>query len=543
VGARIWATLEPLTPGQVAEISVGGQGEPYAEGGAGGFNGGGSGGLGGGGGGYTKVELESALEVLAAGGGGGGLDGVNGALSVAGGRGGAGGEQGSAGTRGSQTAAQGATLRGGGGGGAGGPGGIAGEGGLVVGSSACPGGAHAGVAGAPGVGSTGGGGIANAGGGGGGGYVGGAQGGGGAGDGCGATAASGGGGGGSSFVAPGHLVGSETAGDGDGWLSIEYDNPIKPGAHSYTTHGDQELDVPAELGVLSGGSIPDGVLLTLVNAPDHGSLTLQDDGSFTYEPDPAYLGSDSFAYRASDPAGNYLDVTIPLNVAGPPSALITSPPAGGTYVVGQSVPTAFSCSEGPGGPGLSSCDDSSGTASASGAVGHLDTSVLGEHTYAVTAVSKDGLTNSASIGYTVVAAPRSPNEPKAPPGPSEPPGEARRLRIGLSSSGERPSLRELVQTGELLVAVRVSEAAKVRLTSRARLDAGAGQRRSATFSSVFKAKTISFARPGERWVTLALSQRGREALRRLTKSQLVIAAEATNASGELAARRITLALQ
>ncbi|HEX5717392.1 MAG TPA: M12 family metallo-peptidase, partial [Thermoanaerobaculia bacterium] len=126
VGARVWATLEPLAPGQVAEISIGGQGKPDSEGGGGGFNAGGAGGIGGGGGGYTTFELGSTLEVLAAGGGGGGMDGANGAHLPQGGRGGAGGAQGSFFTRGANTSSQGATLRGGAGGVWGGAGGTGG---------------------------------------------------------------------------------------------------------------------------------------------------------------------------------------------------------------------------------------------------------------------------------------------------------------------------------------------------------------------------------------------------------------------------------
>jgi hypothetical protein len=535
-------TLAPLAPGQVAEISVGGQGQPYSEGGAGGFNGGGSGGLGGGGGGYTKVELDSTLEVLAGGGGGGGLDGVNGALSPSGGRGGAGGEQGSAGTGGAQTSAQGATLRGGAGGGKGGTGGTVGAGGQVIGSTTCPGGAGAGVSGAPGGSFTGGGGAPGAGGGGGGGYVGGGQGGAGAGDECGATAASAGGGGGSSFVAPGRLEGFDTAGEGDGWLSIEYDNPINPGTHSYVTYGGQELDVPPGLGVLSGGSSPDGVSLSLVSPPDHGSLTLQDDGSFTYVPESAYLGADSFAYRATDSVGNYAEATVSLNVAGPPSAAISSPLSGGTYVVGQAVPTAFSCNEGTGGTGLSSCNDSSGTTSVSGGAGHLDTATVGLHTYAVTAVSTDGLTDNASIGYTVVPAPAPPKPPDGPQGPSGDP-EVPALRIELSAGAEKESLRELLRTGELVVIARLNEAARVTLNGRANLKVHSGHKQLTKIVTVFKEKTVSFAEAGEKRVTLVLSRRGREMLQRLTRLQLLVTGKATNTADETAARKVTLTLQ
>jgi hypothetical protein len=88
---------------------------------------------------------------------------------------------------------------------------------------------------------------------------------------------------------------------------------------------------------------------------------------------------------------------------------ISSPASGGTYTQGQLVETTFACVEGAGGSGLSACDDSTGTSTAAGGTGHLDTSTPGTHTYTVTATSKDELTGTASISYTVVAPPLAPH--------------------------------------------------------------------------------------------------------------------------------------
>ena len=549
LGARIWATLGPLTPGDTAEISVGGQGQSYSEGSAGGFNGGGSGGFGGGGGGYTKLELESTLEILAAGGGGGGLDGHNGSLILTGGRGGNGGEQGVAGTRGAQTAAAGATLKGGAGGASGGTGGAGGEGGQVVGATTCEGGATAGVSGGAGSSLNGGGGVAEAGGGGGGGYVGGGQGGAGAIDACGDKAAYGGGGGGSSFIVSGHLNGSETAGEADGWLGIEYADPVAAAAGEYTTFGSQELDVSAGLGVLAGSSSPEPGPLgaSLVNPPAHGSLSLEPDGSFTYVPEPGFLGSDSFVYRAADAAGDYADATVVVNVAGPPSADVSSPSPGGTYVVGQAVQTAFSCSEGPGGPGLLRCDDSSGATSVAGGAGHLGTATEGHHTYTVTAVSEDGLTSSTSIGYEVVPAsvpsegppggPAAPGEkPSGPAPPSD--TETGRPQIQFPSEAASRSLRELLRTGRLKIRVRLGGAAKLVLNGRAKLRTGRSAR--PKLLTVLGPTSVSFPAAGERIITVVLTQTGRRALRHLSALSLVIGAEATNAAGETVRKSLLL---
>lgn len=90
-----------------------------------------------------------------------------------------------------------------------------------------------------------------------------------------------------------------------------------------------------------------------------------------------------------------------VRIAGPPNASITSPANNQSYLLGQSVTTAFTCREGTAGPGLASCDDSNGVHTTAGGSGHLDTSTTGSRTYTVTATSIDGQSSIAALHYTV----------------------------------------------------------------------------------------------------------------------------------------------
>jgi hypothetical protein len=543
-GARVVSTLGSLTVGEEATVSVGGAGKADAQGGTGGLNGGGDGAFGGGGGGFSSVELGASLMLLAAGGGGEGSKGLNSTAGAEpnGGKGGSGGALGTFGFAGVATDAHGATLGKGNGGASGGSGGAGGTGGDVTGTTACPGGAEAGAPGAPGGSFAGGGGEPAAGGGGGGGYLGGGQGGGGAGDACEDVAGSGGGGGGSSFAAEGLAA---TFANGirrsDGEVSIAYPNPISAADRSYLTEPGRELAVSAASGLLSSAAGPSGdpLAVGVVSPPAHGSLALDDDGSFAYAPASGYSGGDSFTYRVADPSGDYATAQVSVTVAVRPSASISVPPAGGAYTVGQRVPTEFSCSEGAGGTGLLSCNDSSGAKTGSGGFGRLDTSTVGPHTYAVAAVSKDGLTSSASVNYMVVSGPELPKgsdaSPKLPEGPP--------LKIDLSLNVQRESLGELLRTRQLTLAPRVNEAAKVALGGRAKLEVGARRAVRTRVLEVFKPETIGFAGPGKQEVTLSLSRKGREVLLGLAKARLAIVGKATDEVGQTTRRTAALTLQ
>ena len=117
--------------------------------------------------------------------------------------------------------------------------------------------------------------------------------------------------------------------------------------------------------------------------------------------DTSTPGQHTYAVIATSLDGFTQDASVSYTVAAVPGATITAPASGAVYGVGQSVSTSFSCVDGAGGPGITSCLDQSG----GGSGGQLDTSTPGQHTYAVIATSLDGFTQDASVSYTVAAVP------------------------------------------------------------------------------------------------------------------------------------------
>jgi VCBS repeat-containing protein len=85
---------------------------------------------------------------------------------------------------------------------------------------------------------------------------------------------------------------------------------------AYTALENQTLSVTASNGLLDNDDDVDDsqIEAVLVQGPDHGQLTLDEDGSFQYVPDTDYVGDDTFTYHVSDGSLTSNTATVTITV-------------------------------------------------------------------------------------------------------------------------------------------------------------------------------------------------------------------------------------
>ena len=139
--------------------------------------------------------------------------------------------------------------------------------------------------------------------------------------------------------------------------------------------------------------------------------------------------------------------------ASTPQATITTPANGATYERGQVVNAAYSCSDGGGGSGVTSC---SGTV-ANGSP--LDTSTSGAKTFKVDVASGSGGQSTSTVTYNVVDPP-SPPDP-TPPDPTPPAPDPAIEVVGLERDRDQGTATLTISTN-LPGALRIAETNKVK---------------------------------------------------------------------------------
>ena len=119
--------------------------------------------------------------------------------------------------------------------------------------------------------------------------------------------------------------------------------------------------------------------------------------------DTSTVGAHAFTVTSTDNTGNTSVANVGYFVDADdttaPTVAIATPAAGQHFAQGASVPSSFSCTDNPGGGGISSC---------AGAA-FIDTAAPGAHTFTATAIDHAGNFATASVNYVVDAAPATPD--------------------------------------------------------------------------------------------------------------------------------------
>jgi 6-phosphogluconolactonase (cycloisomerase 2 family) len=170
-----------------------------------------------------------------------------------------------------------------------------------------------------------------------------------------------------------------------------------PQSISFSPGGDL-VAIAAEFDLELYSLAPDGSPTPVPGSP----LTPADSGNIgagTFNPSGTLLTYTSEELNIFG-SPEYLDNDVNVVAVTQPTATITSPSDGQTFVEGDTAPTTFSCTDSAS-VSISSCTDFGGASSGSGT---LDTSHPGTFTYTVTATDAYGQTAQATRSYTVTAA-------------------------------------------------------------------------------------------------------------------------------------------
>jgi hypothetical protein len=113
--------------------------------------------------------------------------------------------------------------------------------------------------------------------------------------------------------------------------------------------------------------------------------------------DTATVGPHIYTVTATSKDGQSTSTMIHYTVSPQPPSVSLAQPAGGShYTRGQQAVASYSCNDGAGAPGLSSCTGTVANGS------RIDTSSAGWHAFAVTAISHDGQQTTRTIHYRIV---------------------------------------------------------------------------------------------------------------------------------------------